>query len=1764
MNRAPSVTHHHHHHANHPPSPPRAARIPLAALPASLALLILTPSLHTHADPIPGVRSTGVDASGNPLPAGAPDPHWRLVQSPDPEFRGPVTFVVTPGFPIPPWLPQGPDSQWIAPRADQSSGNRPGDYRYRLTFTLADLDPATARITGRWASDNSGTAVLLNGQPTGLTHPGEFTVFSPTFTLSEGFLPDTNTLEFVVNNAGDGINPTGFRAELSGSADPLPAPNSPPVIRSHPADTTVAFKESARLQVSASGSPPLRFQWRLNGLPLPDQTAAILEVPWTTPSDAGDFDAVVSNPFGAVTSRVARLSIQLDPAAARAWESPGPSSRRSGLILSEIHHQPAHAPSGRDLRFLELHNTNPFPEDLSGASLQGDVNFTFPDGTSIPGLGYLVVAPRPQDVAAAYQISPVLGGFQSRLGPGRGLVRLHKRSGAILLQTEFSDDPAWDAASRGLGHSRVLARPSLGEADPRAWAPSTFVGGSPGAPEPTPPPDLAGVRFHEILSETTPDNPASPFIEIQNLSPLPADLSLTTLARPGGPPPFVIPQGTILPPNGLLLIDDPLATRLAPPQGGPLALYSHDQRRALDAILYPGQSPDLSSGRLPGSDNRWRTAETPTPGSPNSRPKPPEIAFSEIHFNPLSDDDDDEFIELHNRSNQPADLHGWSLEGGIGFAFSPGTVIEPGAFLVVARNAERLRQQHPDLPPHHIVGNYSGSLRNRGERITLLRPVRSLPAPSAPIRHHAVEDDVLYHPRDRDRSLAAGGGSSLERVDFDSPADEPAAWRDSDESAKAPWTTIQSSGPLTLTHPGVPAADQLQIILLGPGEVIVDDVEVLVAGSSRLLNGRFDGATNRWIFQGTHRTSRIEPTGGTDNSPALRLVAQDRGDHVANRVRTVLTAAIPTGTQTTLRARVRWISGHPEILLRLRNGGLEASGRLLVPTASGTPGQPNSRQLPTPPPIVAEVRHHPTLPAPTQRIRVVARIPDPQRTQSVTLRYRLDPSTSWTSVPMTDDGDGPDEYPGDGLFTGSIPGHPAGSMLAFHVLATSPLGSSSTFPPQASPNSRECLVRVGETPVPGAFGSYRIWMTEASRDTWARREKMSNEDIDVTFVSNTDRVIYNAGAHYSGSSYTSPIYDSPTGNLCGYDLSFPRTEPFLGSDRSTLDWPIRDDTNQRESLMFWFLEQYGLPNLHRRHVHLTVNGLRRGVIYDDVQQPDGDTVEQWYPDDDDGSLWKTDCWNEFDNSGNRIDPCILNTLERFPASGPKKVARYRWNWRPRAVQSSANDFSDLFTLVEAANAGANYVPTVEALVDMDHWMRTFAMNDLASYWDGFGNPNAKNTFLYKPSRGRWQLFSWDFDVGLGVFNDPPNAPLFEVNDPTIARMYRTPAFVRRYWAALQEALDSWFRTGPGSPIDRFLDARYAAFQAQNLPLANPSSIKSWINQRRSFLLQQLATVRSSFAITTSQGADFQSTIETITLTGSAPVGVASLRIQGRDRTVTWTSTSNWSVRLPLRPGLNTLDVVGLDRLGQPIPGATDSITVTFTGAPASPPPLHINEWLAANNGSLLNPATGDADDWFEIHNPGTAPVDLGGFSLTDRPDAPNRSIIPAGFTIPARGFLLVWADELPAASIPGGDLHANFRLSQGGESITLFDPLGRLVDSVSFGPQTPDQSQGRWPDGAPIPFLSFTQPTPGQPNTTPPTSPPDFRVAILQNPGQPFPTLAWNTTPGRSYQPEFSPNPATSPWLPLGPAITATSITASSPDPAPTDQTRFYRVRLLP
>src|SRR5205085_5174206 len=118
------------------------------------------------------------------------------------------------------------------------------------------------------------------------------------------------------------------------------------------------------------------------------------------------------------------------------------------------------------------------------------------------------------------------------------------------------------------------------------------------------------------------------------------------------------------------------------------------------------------------------------------------------------------------------------------------------------------------------------------------------------------------------------------------------------------------------------------------------------------------------------------------------------------------------------------------------------------------------------------------------------------------LKYRIDPSATYTFVPMVDDGTGGDAIAGDGIYSATIPGQAANTMVAFRIAAADPLGATNTFPfgDPSYPRPFECLVRFGD-PIPTtAFFSYRQWMTTDNINDYQNRQANSNERIFETFV----------------------------------------------------------------------------------------------------------------------------------------------------------------------------------------------------------------------------------------------------------------------------------------------------------------------------------------------------------------------------------------------------------------------------------------------------------------------------------------------------------------------------------------------------------------------------------------------------------------------------------------------------------------------------------------
>ena len=105
-----------------------------------------------------------------------------------------------------------------------------------------------------------------------------------------------------------------FMADILAFLSLPPATNLPPSILTPPENQRVVVGSNATLIVAATGTLPLHYQWRFNGVNLAGATANTLTRCAAQFVHSGNYDVVVSNVFGVVTSApVAVLTVTLPP-----------------------------------------------------------------------------------------------------------------------------------------------------------------------------------------------------------------------------------------------------------------------------------------------------------------------------------------------------------------------------------------------------------------------------------------------------------------------------------------------------------------------------------------------------------------------------------------------------------------------------------------------------------------------------------------------------------------------------------------------------------------------------------------------------------------------------------------------------------------------------------------------------------------------------------------------------------------------------------------------------------------------------------------------------------------------------------------------------------------------------------------------------------------------------------------------------------------------------------------------------------------------------------------------------------------------------------------------------------------------------------------------------------------------------------------------------------------------------------------------------------
>lgn len=550
--------------------------------------------------------------------------------------------------------------------------------------------------------------------------------------------------------------------------------------------------------------------------------------------------------------------------------------------------------------------------------------------------------------------------------------------------------------------------------------------------------------------------------------------------------------------------------------------------------------------------------------------------------------------------------------------------------------------------------------------------------------------------------------------------------------------------------------------------------------------------------------------------------------------------------------------------------------------------------------------------------------------------------------------------------------------------------------------------------------------------------------------------------------------------------TFETGRKYRGVEKLNLNPEKNDPTLSRSHLCWNLAQQIGIPAARTNYVELYINGDYFG-LYLNTEHIDEQFVEQRFGNQD-GNLYK----------------CLFPADLVYKDSNPTTYKEVIYGRRAYDLKTNteADDYSDLANFIAILNntPTTNLSCVLEEIFNVDGFLKTVAFDVLTGNWDG-ALYNKNNFYLYHNSAtGKFEYIAYDLDNTLGIdwlgsdwserniyrwARTSQPRPLFykimAVEEYQDRYSYYLQQFMTQYFNLdalnyfvneLPEQLlpyvqrDTYYPRDHGFKSSDFINYFTEPTESDHVDY----SIADFIHKRRArtqeqLVLNNIPPVVSHLAannFTGNNGILISATV--VDDVNLAKVEVCYHAGEVAEQTclaMSATTTNRYEVRLPdfaqeqvfyqIRATDNTNKTSQSPRCNY--------ATARFTRANST---LAINEFMASNESTIADEA-GEFDDWVELYNYGSETIFLGDKYLSDKPDNPVKWLMPE-LSLAAGEYLLIWLDEDGSQ----GDLHANFKLSAGGEFIGIFDSDSNgnaLIDGLEFGEQSRDVAFGRLPNG---------------------------------------------------------------------------------------------------
>lgn len=275
--------------------------------------------------------------------------------------------------------------------------------------------------------------------------------------------------------------------------------------------------------------------------------------------------------------------------------------------------------------------------------------------------------------------------------------------------------------------------------------------------------------------------------------------------------------------------------------------------------------------------------------------------------------------------------------------------------------------------------------------------------------------------------------------------------------------------------------------------------------------------------------------------------------------------------------------------------------------------------------------------------------------------------------------------------------------------------------------------------------------------------------------------------------------------------------PVDGLDGLTLNNNKQDSSLLSQYLAYYLFNKAGVHAPRCSFVKLTVNGEYLG-IYSNVE-----------------SISKPFLTRRFgDGSGNLYEGALADfytkSIDRIEVKSNKQN----------------HDFSKAKLLASATTKeGSDGVREIEQLIDVDNFLRYWAIESLIGFWDGYTN-NQNNFWVYEnPKTKKFFFMPWGADMAFMQSGFPPfgsRGPASVYANSMVAhRLFRDQAISNRYRETMVRILNEvWIEDELIQQVDRYeeLLSSDLHFRQKGAPRAM-KSIRQFVNGRRKVLEKDL-------------------------------------------------------------------------------------------------------------------------------------------------------------------------------------------------------------------------------------------------------------------------------------------------------------------------------------